>query len=112
MAGGNAGVARVDDEGDAHRDPGLADEFGAVRGGAGGERGAGDVGEGHAGFFKDGALCEDAGAAAAALGAGPFVGAKSFATIFLGQGGADAVLEIEQVAFDGGEIGGGGHRVE
>jgi hippurate hydrolase len=51
----------------------------------------------------------------------PSMGAEDFSFMLeqrpgayfrIGQGGADAVLEIEQVAFDGGEIGGGGHRVE
>ncbi len=99
----------MDDEGDAERLPGFADEFGAVGGRGRRECGAVNVGKARAGFFKDAALGEDTGASATALGARPVVLGEAGGSVLGLKFAADAVLQREQVGFDGGKVDGGGH---
>lgn len=110
VAGGDVGIAWVEDEGHAEGFPRAAGEVRAVGGGGRGELRAADVGEGDAGFFEDGALGEDARAAAAGVfGALPGVFAEAGGAVFGFEGGADAVLEGKEVGADGGDVGCGRH---
>ena len=104
---GTWGIARVNHEGNAEGLPRLAGEFGAVRGGRRRERGAADVREADAGFFEDGAVGKDAGAPAAAFGAGPIVRAKFRGAVYLFERGAEVGLQAEEIGADGGDVGRG-----
>ena len=96
----------MDDEREAEGFPRPAGEFGAMRGGGGGERGAADVGKIDAGFFEHGAAGEDAGeAAAGVVGALPGVFAEAGGTVGVFERGADRVLKSEQAGADGGDVG-------
>ncbi|MND70222.1 hypothetical protein D3C80_617220 [compost metagenome] len=95
------GIFRVDHQRHAE---GLEAAPGQLRAmGAGRRRqvGAEDMGEVHATFFDQRAVLDHPGAAAATGGAGPGVFEEVGLAVLGRQGGADAVLQIEQVGLHG-----------
>ena len=84
---------------------GAAGQLRAADAGGGGQGGAGDVGVADAGLLEDGASGEHAAAPAAPFLPVPPVLGEGRAAVLPCQLGAQPVLEVEQVALDGGEVG-------
>jgi hypothetical protein len=70
------------------------------------------VGEGDAGFLEHGSFGEHARASATALRTRPGIFLKPAGAILGREGGADSVLQAEQVGFYGGDVGRGGHGID
>jgi len=89
-------IAWVDDDGDTEGLPRSTGKLGSVFRGCRRKRCPLHVRKGDAGLLEGLALEEDAGNAAPALGAVPRVLVKTAARVLILEGGADALLQLEE----------------
>src|SRR5690606_6256955 len=102
---GDVWVARVEDEGDAHRLKSAAGELGSMRGGGGRELRSVHVGEVHARLLEDATFLHHPRAPAAAFLARPRVFAERRPAVLGLECGADAILQVEEVRADALDVG-------
>src|SRR5215210_1282565 len=107
---GHVGVVLIEDEGDTESLEASARQLGPLRGSGRRQPRAMDMGEAHPGLLEHRPLAQHPRLPAATLRPLPGILVETSGAVLRFDGGADAVLETEEVGLDGGKVGAIGHR--